>query len=135
MRLAHELTVTSLAAKPDQFDTFSCHLDQSWIEEALVASGTATFRRRRLPAEQVIWMVIGMALMRNRPIQEVVEHLALALPTPDGRRVARIERSSCSRGTSVAPRVRTKCTSMRPSSTVSRAKPPRHSWPDMPKSR
>jgi hypothetical protein len=89
MRLAHELTVTALAAKPEQFETFSRHLDQSWIEEALVASGTATFRRRRLPAEQVIWMVIGMALMRNRPIQEVVDHLDLALPTPDGKRVAK----------------------------------------------
>jgi hypothetical protein len=89
MRLAHELTLTSLAAKPEDFDTFCRHLDEAWIEEALVATGTATFRRRRLPAEQVIWLVIGMALMRNRPIQDVVEHLDLALPTPEGKSVAK----------------------------------------------
>lgn len=89
MRLAHELTLTSLAAKPEQFDTFCRHLDEAWIEEALLATGTATLRRRRLPAEQVIWLVIGMALMRNRPIQDVVEHLDLALPTADDKRVAK----------------------------------------------
>jgi hypothetical protein len=88
MRLAQELTLTALAAKPEAFDTFSRHLDPAWIEEALLATGVATFRRRRLPAEQVVWMVIGMALMRNRPIREVVDHLDLALPSPSGKRVA-----------------------------------------------
>jgi transposase IS4-like protein/DDE family transposase len=89
MRLAHELTLTSVAAKPEQFEKFTEHLDREWIEEALAATGTATFRRRRLPAEQVVWLVIGMALMRNRPIAEVVEHLDLALPARDGKRVAK----------------------------------------------
>ncbi len=43
-----------------------------WIEAALAATGTATVRRRRLPAPQVIWLVIGMALFRERPIADVV---------------------------------------------------------------
>jgi hypothetical protein len=51
-----------------------------WIEEALTATGTATLRRRRLPAEQVIWLVIGMAMMRDRPIAEVASKLDLVLP-------------------------------------------------------
>jgi hypothetical protein len=88
MQVAHEIALTALAAKPESFDTFARHLDESWIEEALLATGTATFRRRRLPAEQVVWLVIGMALMRNRPIREVVDHLDLALPSSDGKRVA-----------------------------------------------
>jgi hypothetical protein len=88
MRLAHELTLTALAAKPEAFDTFSRHLEPEWIEEALLATGVGTLRRRRLPAAQVVWLVIGMALMRNRPIREVVEHLDLALPTPSGKRIA-----------------------------------------------
>ena len=48
------------------------------------ATGTATLRRRRLPAEQVIWLVLGMALLRDRPIAEVVSKLDLALPGKDG---------------------------------------------------
>ncbi len=41
-------------------------------------------RRRRLPAIQVVWVVIGMALFRNRSIDEVVDKLDLALPSSDG---------------------------------------------------
>ncbi len=88
MQLAHELALTALAAKPEAFDSFSRHLDTAWIEEALLATDTATLRRRRLPAEQVVWLVIGMALMRNRPIRDVVDHLDLALPASDGKRLA-----------------------------------------------
>ncbi|MEW5928160.1 MAG: transposase domain-containing protein [Gemmatimonadota bacterium] len=32
----------------------------------LHATGTATPRKRRLPAEQVIWLGLGMALYRDR---------------------------------------------------------------------
>jgi hypothetical protein len=65
------------------FDRMQASIDPEWIEEALQATGTATLRRRRLPAEQVIWLVLGMALYRNRPIDEIVAKLDLALP---GRR-------------------------------------------------
>jgi hypothetical protein len=41
-------------------------------------------RRRRLPAEQVIWLVLGMALMRNRPIADVAARLDLVLPKANG---------------------------------------------------
>lgn len=65
------------------FDRMQASIEPEWIEEALQATGTATLRRRRLPAEQVIWLVLGMALYRNRPIDEIVAKLDLALP---GRR-------------------------------------------------
>lgn len=65
------------------FDRVQSSIDPAWIDEALEATGTATLRRRRLPAEQVIWLVLGMALYRNRPIDEIVAKLDLALP---GRR-------------------------------------------------
>ena len=70
------------------FENFARHIDPLWIEEALVATGTATMRRRRLPAEQVVWLVLGMALMRDRPIVEVVRKLDLALPAKDSLTVA-----------------------------------------------
>lgn len=69
-------------------DRFRASIDPEWIEEALEATGTATVRRRRLPAEQVIWLVLGMGIYRNKPITEIVAELDLALPGPRGPRAA-----------------------------------------------
>jgi len=65
---------------PPELDAFRKHLPREWIEEALHATGTATLRRRRLPAEQVVWLVLGMALFKDRSITDVVNKLDLALP-------------------------------------------------------
>jgi hypothetical protein len=65
----------ALFANPESLDNFRRHIDPTWIEQALSATGTATLRRRRLPAEQVIWLVLGMALFRDRPIEDVVSKL------------------------------------------------------------
>jgi len=59
-------------------------LDPAFIEEALTATGTATIRTRRLPADQVLWLVLGMALYRLRPIVELVARLGLVLPGKRG---------------------------------------------------
>jgi len=48
----------------------------------VAVTGIATVRRRRLPAEQVIWVVLGIALFRDRPLEDVVSKLDLALPGP-----------------------------------------------------
>lgn len=80
MPLASALTDVADFGLPEQFEQLKRHLDPAWIEEALQLAGTATIRRRRLPAEQVIWLVIGMALYRNIPIERVVDDLGLALP-------------------------------------------------------
>ena len=66
---------------PGELGHFQQHIDDEWIAEALASTGTATLRRRRLPAEQVVWLVIGMALMRNESIDRVVDFLDLALPS------------------------------------------------------
>lgn len=73
---------------PEQFDRFRARLDLDWIEEALHATGSATVRRRRLPAQQIVWLVIGMGVMRNRPILDIVDKLDLALPDAKGLGVA-----------------------------------------------
>lgn len=67
-------------ASPPTLDDFRRRIDPTWIEEALAATGTATVRRRRLPADQVIWVVLGMGMFRDRPIEDVVSKLDLALP-------------------------------------------------------
>ena len=68
------------AADEGAFDRLVKSINPSWIEQALEATGTATLRKRRLPADQVIWLVLGMALYRHRPIDELVHRLDLVLP-------------------------------------------------------
>jgi hypothetical protein len=71
---------------PEDFGRFQKYIDVQWIEDALAVEGPATLRTRRLPAEQVVWLVIGMGLYRNLPIAEVVRSLELVLPDRDGER-------------------------------------------------
>jgi hypothetical protein len=71
---------------PESFPQLTKHLDPVLIEEALHATGTATIRRRRLPAERTMWLVLGMAILRDWPIHEVARQLELALPDADGTR-------------------------------------------------
>ena len=71
---------------PKAFPTLTKHLDPAWIGEALLATGTATVRRRRLPAEQTVWLLLGMAVMRDLPITAVARQLDVALPGVDGSR-------------------------------------------------
>jgi hypothetical protein len=67
---------------------FVAGLDPDWIIDALEATGTASIRKRRLPAQQVVWLVIGMCLFRDLSMRELVATLDLALPGKRGIRVA-----------------------------------------------
>ena len=80
MKLDSALDVVAAYADGDRLEGLKRHIDPIWIEEALEWSGTVTLRRRRLPAEQVLWLVIGMGLMRAASIERVVDALELALP-------------------------------------------------------
>jgi hypothetical protein len=68
----------------EAFPNLVKHLDPVWVEEALHATGTATLRRRRLPADRTVWLVLAMALMRDWPITQIAQQLELALPGLDG---------------------------------------------------
>ena len=81
MELGEALRAVGAAAeRSESFEVFSHSLDIDWVRHALHATGTASIRRRKLPAEYVVWLVIGMALLRDRSIDEVVRHLDLVLP-------------------------------------------------------
>lgn len=82
MHLDKSLKVVSAFTSPEQFEDIRKHIDPTWVAQALEASGTATVRKRRLPAEQVVWLVIGMAMFRKWPIHDLVGKLSLVLPGP-----------------------------------------------------
>ena len=56
------------------------HLPYEWVEAALAASDKASIRQRRLPAQQVVWLIIALALYRRKSVKEIVDTLDLALP-------------------------------------------------------
>ncbi len=81
--LSSELTATLDAIPPAGLARLAEQLPMAWIEDALCCSGSASIRRRRLPAEQVVWLVIALALYRHQSMPEVLETLDLALPRRD----------------------------------------------------
>lgn len=55
--------------------TFTQNIPVEWVASALDLSTQASIRRRRLPADQVLWLVLGMALFRDEPVHEVARRL------------------------------------------------------------
>lgn len=88
MNLAQGLFHVVAADIAADLQAFRSLIDASLIEEALQQTGTMSMRRRRLPADLVVWLVIGMALMRARPIADVVSTLGLSLPDARRKEVA-----------------------------------------------
>lgn len=86
MGLASSLASLADGTLPKSFEGLKSHIDNEWIRSALTKNGVATVRRRKLPAEQVVWLAVGIALYRDRPIPEVVSRLDLVLPDENGKR-------------------------------------------------
>lgn len=82
MRLEESLNTVSVFTEPEQFNDIRKHVDPAWVAKALAATGKASVRKRRLPAEQVVWLVVGMAMFRKWPIHDLVGKLSLVLPGP-----------------------------------------------------
>jgi hypothetical protein len=80
MAVGEAILAVGAGERPASFDQFGAPIDPQWIAAALAATGTASVRRRKLPAEPVVWLVIGMGLFHDRRIAEVVHHLDLVLP-------------------------------------------------------
>lgn len=55
--------------------TFAQNIPVEWVASALNLSAQATIRRRHLPSDQVLWLVLGMALFRDEPVHEVARRL------------------------------------------------------------
>ncbi|WP_419789887.1 transposase domain-containing protein [Shewanella xiamenensis] len=65
-------------------DVFAKHVPMDWVAEAVQQTGRASLRTRRFPAEQAVWLVLGIGLMRNRSIPQVCDTLSLAFPDAKG---------------------------------------------------
>jgi Transposase DDE domain/Insertion element 4 transposase N-terminal len=83
MRLADTLPATLSESGPNLVATARTRLDPAWITEALEAAGVMNVRRRKLPFDVVVWLIIGANLMAGYAFDQVVRHLGL---TPRTRR-------------------------------------------------
>jgi hypothetical protein len=72
-----------------ELSALSGSIDAEWIAQVLASTGRASVRRRKLPAEQVLWLVIAPALYRRQSVPEVVAHLDLTLPDEVNRDIAK----------------------------------------------
>lgn len=80
MLLQEHLRITTEDTFSDAWTAIDKHLPAEWLEQALAETGIATLRKRRLPMQQVIWLILGIALMRNHSIADVAARLDIALP-------------------------------------------------------
>ncbi|WP_161633345.1 IS4 family transposase [Paraburkholderia dilworthii] len=74
-----------------------------WLTDATAATATTSIRRRRLPAEQAIWLVVALALYRHQSASEVVDALDIALPAKDGAFVSKSAITQARQGIGAAP--------------------------------
>ncbi|WP_425304489.1 transposase domain-containing protein [Vibrio navarrensis] len=52
-------------ASPDSLALFQKELPLEWINKALDETNKARMRRRKLPAELVVWLLVGIGLYRE----------------------------------------------------------------------
>jgi hypothetical protein len=83
MNLSDAILFANEGPAPFDWNRLGAHLPFAWIEAVLAEQGKASIRKRRLPAQQVVWLVIALALYRHRSIGEVLAELDLALPDVD----------------------------------------------------
>lgn len=80
MNQSDAILFASEVPQPFDWNRFGEHIPFQWIEATLAEQGKASIRHRRLPAQQVVWLVIALALYRHHSIGEVLAELDLALP-------------------------------------------------------
>ena len=87
MKLGTALLTTARGQPLDHLDTFANSLDAALVTQDLEATGTASVCRRKLPAGRAVWLMSGMALLRDWSIQAVCDHLYLVLPDHNGKTI------------------------------------------------
>ncbi|WP_432399622.1 IS4 family transposase [Pantoea allii] len=57
---------------PERARSLSDLIPAELIQQALTLTDTVTLRKRKLPLESMIWLVVGMSVFSNRPMTEIV---------------------------------------------------------------
>lgn len=71
MELSQALGIINLTA-PDEVQSLADLLSPDLIQQAFSLTDTVTLRKRKLPLESMVWLVIGMAIFNNKPMSHIV---------------------------------------------------------------
>ena len=77
MELSQALGIINLTA-PDEVRSLADLLSPDLIQQAFSLTDTVTLRKRKLPLESMVWLVIGMAVFNNRPLSQIVNLMDIA---------------------------------------------------------
>lgn len=77
MELSQVLGIINLTA-PDDVQTLADLLSPDLIQQAFSLTDTVTLRKRKLPLESMVWLVIGMAIFNNKPLSHIVNLMDIA---------------------------------------------------------
>ena len=62
-------------SSPSSIETLCDVLPLELIKKALEQTDTVTFRKRKLPLESMVWLVIGMAIYNDKPLSQIINML------------------------------------------------------------
>ena len=62
-------------SSPNNIETLCDILPLELIKKSLEQTDTVTFRKRKLPLEFMVWLVIGMAIYNDKPISQIINML------------------------------------------------------------
>ncbi|WP_230354282.1 IS4 family transposase [Lelliottia sp. WAP21] len=71
MELSQALGIINITS-PEHARSLSDLIPAEFIQKALTLTDTVTLRKRKLPLESMIWLVVGMSIFCNRPMTEIV---------------------------------------------------------------
>ncbi|MFG6657466.1 transposase domain-containing protein, partial [Scandinavium sp. M-37] len=71
MELSQALGIINVTS-PEHARSLSDLIPSEFIQKALRLTDTVTLRKRKLPLESMIWLVVGMSIFCNRPMTEIV---------------------------------------------------------------
>ena len=77
MELSQALGIINLTA-PDEVQSLADLLPPELIQQAFSLTDTVTLRKRKLPLESMVWLVIGMAIFNNKPLSHIVNLMDIA---------------------------------------------------------
>ena len=79
---------TQTWAEPASLSCFQRAIPLEWISQVLYSTNKASIRKRKFPAELVVWLIVGMGLYRDRSITDVVTKPDLVLSSKEGETLA-----------------------------------------------
>ncbi|WP_299011940.1 IS4 family transposase [uncultured Shewanella sp.] len=62
-------------SSPNNIETLCDILPLELIQKAFEQTDTVTFRKRKLPLESMVWLVIGMAIYNDKPLSQIINML------------------------------------------------------------